>query len=643
MNWGLGGWNDPQRGLRKMVRRLELENSILIGRDVFHHVAQGGPAVAWSIGDDIYFNGKQLPSPDTREDIIFVTGVNKHELAHVLFTPTPADIRMLWPSNRVRVGADPEMVVSLQKKPYQAAFNILEDQRIEMLLAKRYANVRPYLIAAFTRIILNSTAPGMLDVAYLYARGRRYLPVKVRRLLKRRFKNQALVPEIRRIIDAYVRLNLFVPADLMTAHRLVLQFEQLMVTNGVLDNTGMEELPDFDQCKSVAQLVDGQHESERQISGEKVTAQEATHVGNADPKDIEKASQAVADDVDADAAGQGKGDDAEDATGDPDGSSEGSTQGEEGEEGEQGSPGAGSGLGSGRERIDNDSIAEVLSGLLVGVLDSEDVQREVSEVRTFIRTQRDFDTPQIREWGPVPDDLPVVARKIANNLRKIEVDADPYWERRTNSGRLNVQRLMQNPDDRDHAFDQWRDGGMGGNDQEWVILVDCSGSMDSVFSHLSKASWAMKKAGDIIRATVTIIAYGSANCHRAIYKPTDRATGTQLPSMPELGGTQPGSALLQAHRTLLESRKAQKGLIVMTDGDWGGEYQGVLTDTPFSSADAIIDDLSKRGVMTHLVFLGGYYGRLNMHGCKTGGRIKTVDDMPDVMKDLMASRIVKVQ
>lgn len=641
-NWGWGGfgWGDPQRPLRQMVRRLELENSILIGQDVFHHVKQQGPAVAWSVAEDIYFNAARLPVPDTKENIVFITGVNKHELAHVLYTPTPQDIRDL-------VGTSHPMYKPLMSDAnYQAAFNILEDQRIEMLLKKRYANVRPYLVSAFTKIIMESDNDGVLDVAYMLARGRRYLPVKVRRLLKRRFKVQAIIPDIRRIIDAYLKLNLFKSGDIATAHVLIEAFRKLMEDHQLWTDTGFDSFAAMDECKSVTHMAKAPADPDgEERDGTKAT--EATHQGNADPQEVMRTVQAVADDVEADTGGGGQGDDAEDAQ-----------DGSDGSDDESGPTTAGSGMGSGRERIDTDAIKSALGAILNAELSSDEVDREVMDVRTFIRTQPDLNAPTIREWGQVPETLPALARKLSNKLRKLEVDADPYWERQTPSGRLNVQRVMMRPNDRDHAFDRWEDGGMGGNDQEWVVLLDCSGSMEDMFAELSRSAWTIKRACDLMRATCTIIAYGSAREHRGVYKPTDRANGQQLPGMPELGGTQPGSALLQAHSVLSNSRKAQKGLLILTDGSWDPEAYGfgrhrnrsnVLNGTPWSTADQVIQHMGQMNVMTHLVYLAasGSFSApsqtINKHGCKTGGRINSVEDLPAVMEDLIASRITKAR
>lgn len=622
-------WTDPQRPLRLLIRRLETQNSILCDRDVWHYLENKGKnqPVAWS-GDeaDIHFNASRLPNAETREDIIFITGVNNHEVAHVLYSPTVQDMRDLWPGS----GSTNEMTeLFLENTLYQWCWNVLEDQRIEMLMCRRYANMRPYYLATFRRVILQD-GKHRLDAAYLLARGRRYLPVKIRRMLKRKFKAQAAIPDFRRIIDEFLTLNTFRTKGLVRSHELVKEFMQLAQDNSLLPPE--DEVKKHESCSHHDQMVqsDQQHIHYWQPDAE----------GKADKTDVDRIDKEVADVADQVTAGnKGQADDGDGQKGsgkpsdsdaeDQDDPSDGTTQG------------GGAGAGNAPSEPTYGDVADELNKAVTVALETSNVGDDVQQAMTYIKLAQDIDSPRVREKTRVESELPPLARRVANALRVLESEVDPYWDRYQNHGKLNIQRVMMKPDDRDHAFDRWQEGGLGGVDQEWVVLLDCSGSMSANMGTLSQTAWIMKRAADLVEAKMTIIAYGSSNAHQVAFHPSDRADVTERSVLPDLGGTEPSKALLEAYRVLSHSKRAQKGLFVMTDGQWDwGSGTGVIG---LSSPHEIIDALNGLGVKTHLAHLSSYGGRIDAHRCQTAAAINSVDELPQMMKDLIAGRMTKVR
>jgi hypothetical protein len=595
--------SDKYSLLRRMIRRLEASNSIISGIDVFHHLVHKGDAPAWTIDTDIYFHSGKLPIPEDKKSIMVITGVNNHELGHVLFTPSIEDIKVLFP------GAPNVMLSKLQHDAvYQNLFNALEDQRMEMLLCKRFANQRPYLMAGFNYIIMQNEK--LFDHAYLLARGRRYLPVKIRRMLKNRFKKPELIKDIRRIIDSFVKLNLFRGQDLYKAHQLITELRALLAENDMI--------PPEESCTCGTMSLLLQASSRKQPSADEVddilaeVVEAMAQDGDAQQVSENGPDSAAGGSDDPDAGkGGGTGPDAEDGPSEGDG---GSTQGIE-------------------ARATNEEVKGELTALLAVEANSSEVSAEVAAVEHYIRTALDLDIQPLKESRALRDGMPMIAKRTSKALRFLEDDVDPTWERATTSGKLNIGQLIKHPDDREYAFDRWQEGGESAADQEWVVLLDCSGTMSAYLDMLGQASWIMKRAADLSGAKMTIISWGSHNIKRLIYGPDDRAELNKYPNYPGHGNTQPLSALVDAYKVLQQSKRKQKGLLVMTDGDW--HYSPAVEG--WTHAHDVIKDLNAHGVMTHLTYFGNR--SYPSHECQTHGAIGSIEELPTIMKELIAGRI----
>lgn len=567
--------------LRRMIRRLEIQNTILYGKDVFHFCATAGPTYAWSTGNEISFNVAQLPSPEAARDIMFITGVNNHELAHVMFTPTLSQIQTFF-DNRLDTRIQAMIVSLLKNNAYQHYFNVLEDQRIEMLKVKRHANQVPYFKVVFTRLMRENLSHN--DTMYLLARGRKYLPLKIRRRLMKRFKYPHLIPAIRRIIDEYITLNLFRYDDLLRAHRLITQLVDLMDTVNNLSK---------DLCHAHKAMLRPELST---VDAGRTRDQRAVPDSDA-LEAIDAALSAIKQDVAAD-----------------DG---------------EGQPGSGgTGASEDASKSDQDLIEEVEQEV------EEDfaVADEVSKVRQYI-SQPSADYRRLRRTEPVDMQLPMLARKISAELRRKEEEAEPYWEVQTNSGKLDPLYAMRHTDDLEHSFRRWEDAGTTGVDQEWVVLLDCSDSMRTHLAKLSKVGWVLKRAADLTGVQMTIIAYGSKD-PLLTYGVTDRADMDAVRQMENLGGTKPASVLATAHHLLATSKRSQRVMFVMTDGSW--TLYDRFNDEQVN-ADELIASMNGHGITTHLCFLGGRGSET--HNCASYSTIDQLDTLPEVFRDLMKTMV----
>jgi Mg-chelatase subunit ChlD len=647
MTLGIGGgwyhWEDKQRALRLLIRRLETQNSILCNRDVFHYLKSEGKTapVAWSGDDaDIHFNSSRLPSAETREEVIFVTGVNNHEVAHILFSPTVQDMRDLWSDP----WSNPMVEMFLHNEMYQKIWNILDDQRIEMLMCRRFANMRPYFISAFSRIVLVD-GRDHLDTAYLLSRGRRYLPIRVRRLLKRKFKDKAAIPDIRRIIDEYITLNTFKSRDLKRSHELILEMIKLIEDNGLFPQ-GAPSHEGCEQSSTMKRIDEERRESMRSYDPEERKPPK-TRADKIDKDQIDEELEDVREQVEQQNAGQADDDsDGSEADGAGTGQGAGGSGGSDGsgdaeDTGSDSSGNSAAGLGDGNTPSDAE-VAAGINAAVQEVVEASNLDEDARQALNYIKFSNDLAVPRVQDRAPVESELRSLARQTEKALRLKESEVDPYWDRGTNSGKLNIMRVMRRPEDRDHAFDRWEEGGYGGVDQEWVVLLDCSGSMKYQLITLSKAAWVMKRAADIVEAKMTVMIYGGTNSQQLAYSPATRANVAERPQFPDLGGTDPSHALLEAYRVLSQSKRAMKGLFIMTDGDWG--QRGTTGIPGLETSEKIIEALNRMGVQTHLAFVQGMYtATMNAHKCKTAAPCPSVEDLPQTMKDLIAGRIQKTK
>jgi hypothetical protein len=631
---------DEHRELRIQIRSLEQRNSMLNGFDVEHHLVMNGDAAAWSSGPVIWFNASKLPSPETPEDVMIIMGVNEHERAHTLFTPSKREMEDI-----LRVGFGSTRHPFLEKmdvdEEFRYAWNILEDQRIEQLHLRRYRRMRPYFVSMFFNVLMKDADDDTFASMYPLARGRRYLSKRYRRMLRRRFGKQDKLHDISRIIDAYCVLNMFRKEHIDRATPLI------------------EELADILRDPDMQKMKDSAHKCETMMirSGEKGQSSQATAAtiykrsspvptkrADAD-KDVDKEAQERdkdAEDAPTDATPQDATDDATDGDPQPgkgDGDSspqEAAQQPEPGDGGStQGLPGDTPDFG-GVEDVKAEQDAQKRM-----VLVAVETRDEVSAMERMIKSVSAISSNATwhSEWGGHTNDLlPQYARRISKEFQRIEMDVDPSWDRRQSSGKLNVGRVVTGQATPEDAFDRWSEGGQGGTEQEWAVLLDMSSSMRSQSLHLSEAAWTLKRAADLMGARMTVFGYGALKDYRVIYGPDERAKTNSFPHLNAASpNTEPSIALLEAQAVLMNSRRPNRGLIIMSDGSWADNRTGVPAAN--YTGEQLIHQMRKAGILTSMVFLGADYGH-DAHQCEYYDNITSCDELPQVMKT-MATKMIR--
>ena len=237
-----------------------------------------------------------------------------------------------------------------------------------------------------------------------------------------------------------------------------------------------------------------------------------------------------------------------------------------------------------------DDVREILRDAIEQVAEDNTVKSEMSaKVKAVAKGDGQYESvvPDAHFYmGAVTPALIGTARKVTEVFRTLTEQCEPGWDRETEAGRLNVQRVMRGCDI-DQAFDRWAEGS-DGNDLEVVIAVDTSGSMHAQNANevVSGFAWALTTALRAVGADVTVLSFGDDVY--SVYRRNVPLPRGRMAVLPALGMTWPDRALLEAELILRSSRRSNKLFLIITDGmfNTAGEIarfnsMGVLTAAAF--------------------------------------------------------------
>ncbi len=613
--------------LNTLCRVYEQADRVLSGDPVTVNVVLSGPAPAWSDGASITFNAEYIDDMDL-ETLTQVTGLNYHELCHHLYTPRKGTEMMKW----------------VMENNYMESMNILEDQRIETLFTARFPSVIPFLTATCARWLAESED----EIAgnYIAIRGRRYLPVEIREAFRDAFAFPNLIPVIARVVDEY-RLLTF-PKDYKRAQELIQELNDLVLKPaGILDD--MRRDPNTKQggpngCGGRAPISKGRPEPGK---AQEKDAQRAQGMGTPEsPYKSKPGAGSGNGSVDPKDIVNPKDDKHQDGNGSP---TQTTTQQQaldirDSKVDTYTPQPAGVGHNPSVGGVPKDVIKGMLSDTIDDVLARKDVQQDIKTKQKVI-VGGDGKHDDVTKRGKfdltaAPTDAIVAYRRFAQELQRLRDDSEPHWVKETPTGKFNVNRVMKGCDP-DQAFDRW-DEGDDGCDIEAVILVDRSGSMSSGRNDqkASVACWTIKRALEHIEAPVTVYAFDDQN--EVAYTREERANRTQYKFIYGNGGTHPYPALLAAEQLLMASRKKNKMLFLITDGEFNADKN-----------DELIKRIASRGVLTAMTLImneKGYnqlindYGRTPeefRHGAEIFGRVNGADDLLPFAKAVVTGAIKK--
>jgi hypothetical protein len=525
-------------------------------------------APAWSDADNIWFNEDELGDLSDFDTVLSIKGLSLHEISHIMLTP--------------RNGSN--LAKEVQRQGLWRAFNSLEDQRIEMMMSKRFGNVADWLCAAVAKFIMED--PSQWTTCFPLLHGRKFLPAELRAQVANLYENQEDVVRLKQLIDSYIVLNLVDPQNFPTALNIIAEYDALVNKLGPnpqdsswQPQTGWGRVKDPNGHQS---RKDGELKSSKSKPMSKAEQQKLS----------DKVEGAVQEANQADA--------------------QGSPQSSEPQAGDSPSSSA-------------SSLSSILEDILEDIKEKKhkEIQQIIKQYNGEVElTSINAGTPQRPHCSPMAVSNATVqaSRSFANELERLRRDYDPGWNRRTSSGRLNVQRYVTDVDI-EECFDQWDLGREDAVDIEAVILLDVSGSMGSHSIGSFESMWAIKRALDKVNASTTVIAFD--NDTHLIYSANERA-GQQMKYTNQWGGTDPYEALRYSRNILAQSSRAIKLCIVITDGIWSNEEQ----------CNKLIREFRRAGVITALGYIvdryyidNGYRFNIDSHGCEVAVNISQMPEL----------------
>ena len=589
-----------QNRLTKMAQVFTRADSTLALRPInVHIVNQEGGAPAWSSANDVYFNASHINAEFDVQQLLAINGLNFHELAHVRYTPRNGSEICQW----------------VIDNNYWSAFNALEDQRIETLMTARFPSTVNWFVATVAQYLLNT--PEAFATSYALLRGRRYLPVDIRRMSREAFKAQEHVPAIIEIVDSY--RTLLYPRDTERAKELIERFNDILKSlPPINDEQG-------DEPTSRKKLHDPNGHDDRPFNGHESSdsrpapkeeqQQDAERSKSIDKEDdltsSESDSSPADSDDDSDSDDNTPHDSDSDSDDDSDSSEEGCPTDSDSDSDKEGDVDSDKKLPSERGDFDDDvtvddseideslfdddynadnksrhagsaygkdnnskEVTDALEEIIESVTETlmKDLDRLSSQItdKPLMGTTNvgSIDKANFSE-ARANAELVLIQQQFAKELLRIKANYDPAWEYETRRGRLNMRRYLQGAS-LNKVFDKWSEGKDDVTAIEAVILLDRSQSMQgNNAKEAYKSMWAIKRSLDKAGANTTVITFDSYT--RILYSAEDKADAGVIRDAGASGGTNPTNAILTAQNIFANTDKPIRLLFMITDGAWDSD------------------------------------------------------------------------
>lgn len=542
----------------------------------------GIDAPAWSDSESITFNRLKIAKLDDPKVITSLKGLSLHEIAHILLTPRDGTV----------------IVKKVRSEKLWQAFNALEDMRIEMFMSTRFSNVSEWLTATILHFLLDN--PKQMEVQFPLVYGRKYLPAKLRTMVRDAYQNPNDIAELEQLIDRYIVLNMSDPAKYNEAFDIIKRYDELIGNlnkdqgynegwGGVKDANGHTH---GGRKNAEWKPTNGKsmNKAQQQSISIRVNTSNGSDYGKSDEPSDSDASQPSTENGNGASAGD-----------------------------------------SGRSKVTAD-----LQEMLQDIYDSK--QHEIDDtIKQFngdaVLSAHGVATPNKPEWvrnEPVAFSTVAASRSFGGELEQLRADHDPAWDRRVETGRLNVGRYVTGCEV-DEAFDQWDMGREDAVDIEAVILLDVSGSMHWCINNAYQSMWAIKRALDKVNASTTVVTFSDTT--ELLYSSNERAS-ILMKYAGTGGGTEARGAIKYAHSVMANSKRSIKLVITITDGEWYDDGQ----------SDNMLRQLRKAGVLTALAYVvnpewisDGQVLTVNSHGCEVATNITDSRDL-----FTLARKLVKV-
>lgn len=563
---------------------------------------------------------------DLHEIAAILRGTCYHEGGHIRFTTRPEELVGRYRSDET-IDQDKRDALGQiwssfgKRRTLHYAWNLAEDQRMEMLVVEDSPRKAAYFAPMVIDIVLNirkmqtdvSATKAMYETlvskmvnegmvtqewadahpfneqaaraqrvaAYPLIAWRRYLPRDLRRAMRREFVEvwgQAKTARIEHLILTYITTS-----SVEVAVDALIELAPLLVEVMVppTDHDQQRNYRNQQPAMSGADMdgADEDYEDEGEGEGDADVSEAMRQAGMSAPKQDPAPTPTPADSGDS-----------EDEGDESDGEGEGDSEGDSNSQPCDQRHNMGAGTEAGNHDVDRmleqakEEAEEQRNG-------DHSVQGDVSAINEILHqdTWGSFLTPYrtapSSDWGVVAQ-AQNMASDMVQAFHEVNTERLPTWQEQQTRGVLNVGRYVtRQPGDREY-FRSWSEEQAPGRNIAVSVLLDYSGSMTAHVGALSATAYAMKAACDTLDIPCTVLLWD----HEATVLWEGKDKAEYVPDIVSAGGTNPRVALddVQHHRY----DKDVHIVLVMTDGE-------------FSSLDNWLNEYRTEGTY----FLGAVFGR----------------------------------
>jgi hypothetical protein len=590
---------------------------------------------AWCASGMITIAVDMIPDLMSVRGMGTLIGLNYHEVAHTLYSPQSVDYF--------------RTLSGMRNPRFDEAYRILEENRVETLMAGRYAAVRKNFLLPVLTFLKKTGSDGDSEL-FLLTHGRRYIPKQIRSSYRDLFEKEygkSVAVQCADIIDRYRFIVLTTTDDFLSAGDLINDLAEILQDEDIR-NVAPDESKSTGSASAAAsasgvtspKIIKENTDQKKDADKAKQQEEDDGAESAAGSSDSEELSGEAQDEPDS-GAGDGGGD-SQDGSGEDDGPDESISEdgggGGKNQPGEaRGAPSSGSGpQRSGQPQGRDDRSRDPASASGVGtredespkqlaphelageiqqqineLLKDDDVLREVRSLRSAMddHTAQNSvlaeNTARAKKW-PVTSAMVRRSEDIYQKLQEMWAQIESGWNFGVSDGsRLDMNRVFsaQSDEDLENVYIDWEPGRQESSGLEVVLVGDESESMSGYGAEVagtggkkryqvaSEGIWELRAALDRVGAKSTVLTF-QTGC-KVLYHRDEETDPGHYHLFSSSGGTYPADAITEARRILAVSEMPYKLLIVYTDGQWSA------ADSRISQSLDSMDDVAKVCAIIH--------------------------------------------
>lgn len=500
-----------------------------------------------------------ISEEELRQIAAELRGAFYHEVGHNLFTLPFRDLIIAalaegWTNDQVIINADG---VPSWNRAFQTAWNVLEDQRMEMAVVMESPQIAAYLTVLVLRLIVSNYAR---PETWMLVAGRRYLPASVRKACRNLWDNDpqmsqnATSDQVLKHVYTYMTTDK--ASDMMN---VVVRMTHLL--NGISPKgiDGHEEITGSTRGNGKTPATPEEITERLTEVNERIKNDVPSKPDSKDTQDSEKSSQG------APSKDSSSDDDGGDDTASGEGSKGPSSTDPEGESDQAGDSG-GKGSNDPDWKIQN-NLRQALSEVMDALEDDENLKGDVSSMNDAYASNDASLPPYGRVTSNTDEDALTKSKIIVDDIiRAFDLatsNCAPHWESQQRRGYIEPVRYATRQAGDMEFFRGYVDEGDPGHDIAVSLFLDISGSMMGTEAEIGAAAWSVKSACDQIGIDCDVTLFNEQGY--SLWTKIDRVSD-DVPAIEPSGGTHPVSAF----EGILyeESDKKNHIVLVMTDGEW---------------------------------------------------------------------------